>query len=542
MDTIIYNGIIGTIDSDNRFAQALSIKDGKIVQVGKNQEILDRKSADTELIDLEGKLLLPGFNDSHMHLLNYSQSLRQIDLVGVESIEEIIDRSKEFIKNTQLEENQWVKGRGWNHDFFKDDKVFPTRYDLDKISREYPIMLSRACEHIVIVNSKALEIIGISKDSPQIEGGHFDLDQNGQPLGIFRENAISLISKFIPSPSIDDIKEILIDGIKNANACGITSIQSDDFDAIPGDNYYDIIKAYEELKDEGKMNVRVYEQCLLQNMDKLNDFLDRGYNTGYGDQIFKIGPLKLLADGSLGARTAALTKPYVDAPETSGISVFTQEEMDSLVDRAHCSGMQVAIHGIGDKTMYQAFEALEKALEKYPRDDHRHGIVHAQITDDYLLNKFKELDMLAYIQPIFLDYDWNMVESRIGKELLKTSYNWKTLLSMGVDIASGSDCPVESFDVMNCLYTAVTSKDLKGKPEGGWMPEQKLSLEEAVYSYTMGGAFTSFEEDIKGSLEEGKLADMVVLSENIFEIPEDNIKDVQIEMTIFNGKKVYERK
>ena len=370
MDTIIYNGIIGTIDSDNRFAQALSIKDGKIVQVGKNQEILDRKSADTELIDLEGKLLLPGFNDSHMHLLNYSQSLRQIDLVGVESIEEIIVRSKEFIKNTQLEENQWVKGRGWNHDFFKDDKVFPTRYDLDKISREYPIMLSRACEHIVIVNSKALEIIGISKDSPQIEGGHFDLDQNGQPLGIFRENAISLISKFIPSPSIDDIKEILIDGIKNANACGITSIQSDDFDAIPGDNYYDIIKAYEELKDEGKMNVRVYEQCLLQNMDKLNDFLDRGYNTGYGDQIFKIGPLKLLADGSLGARTAALTKPYVDAPETSGISVFTQEEMDSLVDRAHCSGMQVAIHGIGDKTMYQAFEALEKALEKYPRDDH----------------------------------------------------------------------------------------------------------------------------------------------------------------------------
>lgn len=541
MDIIFFNGVIATIDPNNTFLEAVFIKDNKIAKVGSNEEVLQYKQEDTKMVDLEGKLMLPGFNDSHMHLLNYGQSLRMIDLIGTESMEDMINRTKKFIENHNPEKSQWIRGRGWNNDYFQGDKGFPTRYDLDKISTQYPIILTRTCGHMATVNSKAMEVAGITRDTPQIEGGHFDLDKDGEPLGIFRENAQELINKHIPSPTLDDIKEMIIEGIKDANAYGITSIQSDDFGAIPGSSYYDVIKAYEELRDEGKMNVRVYEQCLLQEVEQLADLLDKGYKTGYGDEVFKIGPLKLLADGSLGARTAALTKPYEDAPETSGIPILNQEEIDALVEKAHTSEMQVAIHAIGNKTMYMAIEAIEKVLKRNPREDHRHGIVHCQITDDYLLNKYEEFDIVAYIQPIFLDYDWHMAESRVGSELIKTSYNWKTLLSKGVHLASGSDCPVEGLNVMDGIYTAVTRKDLSGKPEGGWMPEQRLTVEEAVYTFTMAGAFASFEEDIKGSIEEGKMADMVVLSENIFDISEEKIKDVKVDMTIFNGKVVYER-
>lgn len=541
MSLILYNGKIATMNLENPFIEAIAIKGNKICKTGTNEDVLEIKNYGTKVIDLEGRLMLPGFNDSHMHLLSYGYSLGNVDLVGSKSIKGIINRTKMAIKNKGIEEGKWVKGRGWNHDYFEGEKVFPNRYDLDNISNTHPIILTRACGHVAVVNSKALEVTGITKRTKQIEGGFFDIDDNGEPLGIFRENAIDLINLHIPELTVEEIKKMLVQAMKNANACGITSVHTDDFGLVSDKNNEKIIRAYEELRVEGKLTLRIYEQCLIQDLKTLNKFLDKGYNTGYGDEQFKIGPLKLLADGSLGARTAALTKPYADAKETSGIPVYTQEEIDQLVDRAHNSGMQTAIHGIGDRTMYMAFEAIEKALERNPRKNHRHGIVHCQITDEYLISKFSKLNLVAYIQPIFLDYDWNIVEKRVGKELVKTSYNWKTFIDKGVHIACGSDCPVESFNVLNGIYTAVTRKDLEGKPEGGWLPEQKITVEETVYGFTMGGAYASFEEDIKGSIEKGKLADMIILSRDIFQIPEDEIKDVKVEMTVFNGQIVYER-
>lgn len=541
MDLILINGIIATQDKKDSFVEAVAIKDGNIVKVGTTAEMLDFKNEETEVIDLGGKLVLPGFNDSHMHLLNYGNFLKNIDLTGVKSIEEIIQKVKDILWEKNIEKGQWIKGRGWNNDYFQGNNRFPNRYDLDKISTEHPIILTRACGHIAITNSKALELANITKDTKQSIGGEFDIDKNGEPLGIFRENAIELINNIIPEPSVKELKDMLLVAIKKANVNGITSVQTDDFGVISYDNYEKIIKAYEELKKEGKLTLRVYEQCLFQEPNKLERFLGKGYNTGYGDEFFKIGPLKLIADGSLGARTAALTRPYKDAPHTYGIPVFNQEELDNLVDIAHSKGMQVAIHAIGDKAMYMAFESIEKALDKNPKKDHRCGIVHCQITDKYLLNKFKELNVIAYIQPIFLDYDWKIAESRVGSELIKTSYNWKTLIDNKVNIACGSDCPVEDLNVMKGIYEAVTRKDLKGEPIDGWMPEQRLTVQEAVYGYTVGGAYTSFEEDIKGTIEEGKLADMVVLSKNIYKIPHDEIKDIKVEMTIFNGQIVYRK-
>lgn len=542
MDKILFNGKIALMDSQNTsWSEAVAIKDRKIAKVGTNEEILQFKGKETELIDLKGRLVLPGFNDSHVHLLGYGYTLEAVDLGDTKSIDEIIGSVKEFIEKKKISKEKWVTGRGWNHDYFINEKRFPTRYDLDKISTEHPIVLIRVCGHVLVTNSKALEILGIDKNTPQVEGGEFDLDNEGEPLGIFRENAMYLVRDQVPEPTIEEIKEMLLNAMKDFNAYGITSVQSDDFEAIPGRNYDNIMKAYKELVDEGKLTIRVYEQCLLPSVDKLNTFLAKGYKTGLGNEYFKIGPLKLLGDGTLGARTAALTKPYKDCPETKGIPIYTQEELDKIIEKAHNNGMQIAVHCIGDKIMYMVFQAIEKAILKNPRDDHRHGIVHCQITDEYLLNKFKELNVIAYIQPIFLDYDWKIVEKRVGKELMETSYNWKTLLNRGIPIACGSDAPVETFNVLYGIYEAVTRKDLTGKPLKGWLPEQKLTVEEAVYGYTKAGAYASFEENIKGSIEEDMLADLVVLSANIFEIQEDKIKDVVVDMTIFDGKIVYKR-
>lgn len=535
MDLIFINGVVHTMDKNKTTVEAVAVKGERVEFVGTNEEVLKLKTEDTKVVDLEGKTLVPGFNDSHMHLLSYGYSLTMTNLIGTKSLEEVLERTREFIKKNDMPAGKWVRGRGWNQDYFSGDKVFPTRYDLDKISTEHPICLTRTCGHVIIINTKALEILGIDRNTPQFDGGHFDLDENGDPLGIFREDAMRPVYDAIPSPSLEEIKRMILAASRDLNACGITSVGTDDFEALPRSDYENVITAYRELIAEGKNSVRIYEQCLLPVKERLQGFLDKGYKTGWGDESFKIGPLKLLQDGSLGARTAALMEDYDDEPGTSGIITATQDYLNDLVMMAHKADCQIAIHGIGDKGMYMAFEAMEKAIAEYPRKDHRHGIVHAQITDEYLLDKFKELDAVAYIQPIFLDYDWKMVRARVGAEREKTSYNWKSLLDRGVHIPSGSDAPVETFNVMYGIYEAVTRKDLDGNPEGGWLPEQALTPYEALHAYTVEGAYASFEESIKGSIEPGMLADMVVLSKDILSIDPHEIKDVKVESTIFGG-------
>lgn len=539
MDLILTNGKIYTMDKNRTVAEAMAVEDHIIRAVGSTEEILNLKKDNTIIYDLEGKTLLPGFNDSHMHLVNYGYSLTQVNLIGISSIGELNKRVSHFIDENKIEEGRWIRGRGWNQDYFTGEKRFPSRYDLDKISTTNPIVVTRACGHVVVVNSKALEVLNIGKETEQIEGGQFDLDENGEPTGVFRENAVGLVYDNLPTPTVEEIKDMMRNAIRDMNKAGITSVGTDDFEALPDRNYENILKAYKELKEENKLNIRIYEQCLLPNIDKLQGFIDKGYGTSMGDNLFKIGPLKLLIDGSLGARTAALMKPYSDDPNTIGITTATDDELYSLVDLAHRNNIQVAIHGIGDKAMYMAFSAIEKSLKNSPKENHRHGIVHCQITDEYLLDKFKELNTIAYIQPIFLDYDWKIVKDRVGEEREKTSYNWKTMVNKGVAITCGSDSPVETFNVMKGIYEAVTRKDLDGNPKDGWLPEQKLTVDEAVYGYTMGGAYASFEENIKGSLEVGKLADMVLLSEDIFNIDEEDIKNIDIHMTILGGKIVY---
>ncbi len=542
LDLILKNGKIYKTDKNNNVVEALAIKDGKIYRTGSNEEIISLKDKDSKIIDLKGKTVLPGFNDSHMHLVNYGYSLRQADLIGTSSIKDLNERMLNYINKENIEEGKWVRGRGWNHDYFLDGKNFPSKYDLDKVSKSHPLIATRTCGHVAVVNSKALDLMGIGKGYPQIEGGQIDLDEKGEPTGVFRENALSEIYKNIPSPNVDEIKDMMRAAIYEMNKFGLTSVGTDDFQALPDNDYEKILRAYKELKEENELNIRIYEQCLIPDIKEYKEFIEKGYVTGSGDEFLKIGPLKLLLDGSLGARTAALNEPYEDDPDNTGITTATQDELDQIVKIANENDCQVAIHGIGDKAIDMALLSIKRAVDKDYRDNHRHGIVHSQITNQKIFEEFKKLNAIAYIQPIFLDYDWSMVADRIGKKREGTSYNWKTMIDMGIHCSMGSDSPVETFNPMKGIYEAVTRKDLEGKPEGGWLPEQALTVEKAIYAYTLEGAYASFEEEIKGSIEDGKLADIVVLNKNPYKVDPDEIKDIEIDMTIVNGKIVYQSK
>ncbi|MGB9813816.1 MAG: amidohydrolase [Thermovenabulum sp.] len=537
MDLILYNGKIVTMDEKMPEVEAVGIGGGKIVEIGSNEEVLSYKGKNTVIIDLKGKTVVPGFNDSHMHLLSFALSLEKADLNGCDGINELIRRVRKFIEANGIKNGEWVQGRGWNHEFFK-EKRMPTRRDLDKISEEHPIILTRTCGHVAVANTYALKLAGIFENPPYVEGGSIDLDEKGTPTGILRENAMELVYKLLPMYKKDKIKEMIIKASNNFLKAGLTSVQTDDLDSIKGD-FKEILEAYFELEAEKKLPIRVNEQVLLPTMEKLEAFLELGYRTGHGSEYFKIGPLKLLTDGSLGGRTAALSFPYEDDKTTRGIAIYNQEQLDELIEKAYLNGMQVACHAIGDRAMDMVFSSYDKAMKKFPKKDPRLRIIHCQITTEELIDKFKKYNVIADIQPIFVSSDLTIVEKRVGKERAKWTYNWKTLIEKGVHVAGGSDCPVEPFNPILGIYAAVTRKNLSGYPEDGWLPEQRLSVKQAVHIFTMGSAYCTYEESIKGSITPGKLADMVVLSEDIFNIVPDEIKDVGVEMTILGGKIVY---
>ncbi|NLG81338.1 MAG: amidohydrolase [Bacilli bacterium] len=524
---ILYNGKIYTLDN-KQIVQAVKIKRDRIIKTGTNSEILSMKEPNELVIDLRNKTVLPGFNDSHMHLYGFGKHLDTVNLLKVTSVSDIIEEGRKFIEERNIPPYQWIQGRGWNQDYFQDNKRYPTKADLDKISTNHPIIFYRVCGHIAVVNSKALEVCNINENTKQVDGGEFNYE-----LGIFQEKALNLITDKIPKPTVTEIKATLIKALTYANSKGLTSIQSDDLSHAG--SFKDVLQAYHELHDEEKLTCRIYEQCLLSKSE-LATFLDLGYKTGVGDYLFKIGPLKILSDGTLGARTAALRKPYNDNPNTKGMLCYAETELEDFLHYAHENGMQIAIHCIGD----YALDVVLKSFAKLPRlENRRHGIVHCQITDYELIERMKKFHLCAYIQPIFLNYDLHIVEDRVGKTLATTSYAFKTLLNQGIYIALGTDCPVELINPLPNIYCAVTRSDLEGFPKYGWNPQEKLSTFEAVYAYTMGSAYTEFQESIKGSITENKLADLVVLAEDLFNVSEHDIKDIEVLMTIMGGEIVY---
>ncbi len=519
------------MDQNNPRAEAVAIRDGRILAVGTNHAITGYAGPDTKVIDLAGRALLPGFSDNHLHLLGYGLALQQVNVAQVDGVDQVIERV--HAKAQTVEAGKWVLGQGWDQNQYKVVR-YPNRYDLDQAAPDNPVALSRICGHLLAVNSKALELAGITRSTPDPEGGRIDRDAQGEPTGILRETAMRLVAQIIPPPEYADLQQALQDAVQRAVAAGITSITTDDVKSAGG--LENCLRLYRDLWENGGAALRAY---LLISSSALDELIEKGYQTGTGDERVKIGPLKVFQDGSLGARTAALLQPYQDDPGNYGVLYQSQEEINALVDRGHAAGMQIGIHAIGDAAVESCLVALEQAMQHNPRPDSRHRIIHYQILSEAILAKTRDLGIIADIQPKFVTTDGQWLESRIGPERLKLACAWKTILDWGIVAVGGSDCPVEPFDPLLGLHAAVTRR-VDGTPPGtSWLPEQNLTIDEALPLYTINGAYGSFEEDIKGSLTPGKLADCVVLSQDPTAVPGEQIRDLQVELTIVDGRIVY---
>ena len=537
MKLILHNGKIRV--SENCFVSAILSENGIIKKIGEAYEILKEKDEKATVIDLEGRTAIAGFNDSHMHFLNVGYCASQIDLGASSSIEDAINRAKESLRKDS-DNGDWIQCFGWNEDLWA-EKRFLNRYDLDRISLERPVIAVRVCSHVCVLNSKALEAVGISRSSQQPSKGSFETDENGEPTGVLFE-LLSDVYEKMPSPSVSELENMILTAGKAAASCGLTSVQTDDLCCVPGHSTKNIITAYMNLASRDELPVRVTEQCRLTDCNQFENFTKQSLCSDWDNQLFKLGSLKTFCDGSLGARTAWLRDAYSDAPQTKGMCLYEgDDELFSLVENAHLCLMPAVIHCIGDAAIDQAVGVIEKVKEKHPQNPVRHGIIHAQIMDEELLCRIEKAEIVTYIQPVFMEYDLHMAEERVGKDRLKDSYHYRKMYDRKIHMPFGTDSPVESFNPMLNLYCAITRKDFSGFPAEGWDSEKALTLEECINCYTVHSAYASGEEDKKGRLLPGYFADITVFEEDIYQIEEDRLKDAGIYMTIMNGKVRYQK-
>lgn len=521
--------------------QAFTVEDGVFGDVGTDEEILARKQPEDQVVSLEGSFVCPGFHDSHMHLLNYGSFLEQCDLSACTgSLEDLQEGLKTFLRERQLPKGTWLRGRGFNQDCFSPAGSIPTRFDLDKVTQDHPVCIVRCCGHCLVVNSLALELLGLSGNLPQPEGGCCDVDENGNLTGVFRDTAMSYVFTKLPRPSREDLKRMLRRASRELNKRGITACQSDDLCTFETIHWREVLEAYRELEEAGELTLRVYQQSQLTTPADLHEFLDQGYRTGTGSDRFRIGPLKLLGDGSLGARTAYLSQGYADAPEERGIPIFSQEAFDEMITLAHRNGMQIAIHAIGDGILDRILASYRKAFAECPREDHRSGIVHVQLTRPDQLEAMKELNLHAYAQTVFLDYDSHIVYQRAGETLANSSYAFHTMKEMGLHVSNGTDCPVEHPDPMRGIQCAVTRQPLDGSLPP-YRRSEAMSLEEALVSYTAESAWAAFRESHLGKIAPGMQADFAVLSANPFETEPSWLSRITATATYLDGKRLWQK-
>ena len=473
--------------------------------VGTNAAVAAAAPADCEVIDAEGRTAVPGFNDSHCHLLMLGHTLRDIQLHGTTGIADLKNRIRAYLVERQPAAGTVIHGMGWNQDYFEDEHRLPCAADLDEAAPGVPLILERACGHILVASTAAMEMAGITDETEALPGGAIDRDENGRATGIFRENAAARVTHILPAAD----REALLAAFAHAAECGVTSVHTMD---VRGDNWRDVLSLYAEVLEENPC-VRVNHQCCFMEKAGLEDFLRAGNRTGTvaGHPMNKVGPLKLFVDGSLGARTALLRAPYADDPSTSGIGTIEPDALADLVGTAVKGGMQATIHAIGDGAIERVLNAYEPFCQN-GENPMRLGIVHVQITDRPLLERMASMGVLAHIQPIFLHYDMHVVTDRVGEALASTSYAFQTMLK----------------------------GDAEGQPDGFYASE-KLTVEEAVDCYTAGSAFASFEENAKGRLLPGYAADLALLSDDIFTRDPLKMREIRVDRTIVNGRTVFVR-
>ncbi|MEM3566752.1 MAG: amidohydrolase [Candidatus Bathyarchaeia archaeon] len=517
-DVVILNANIITLNAEQPRAEALAVRDGRVVAVGLEAEIRKYMGDETRVLDVGGKTVVPGFVDCHVHMTGFGQHLQTLDLRNVSSIEEMKRKIREYAEENP--EKGWILGGRWDHELFKERRL-PTRWDLDEAVKDKPVFLVRVCGHIGVANTKALELAGIGRET-FVKGGAVDKDAaSGEPNGVLRENALNLVWRVVPKPSVAELEEACVQACRDAVENGLTGVHWIVDSA-------DEIRIIQKLYNEGKLPLRVYLGIPVKLLDEL---LGLGLVSGFGNDMVRLGFVKILADGSLGARTAALKQPYTDKPETSGMLIYSQRRLNKLVLRAHRAGWQLAVHAIGDKAIESVLEAFSKALKRFPRKDHRHRIEHCSVLNPRLIRRMKRLGLIASVQPHFIVSDFWVVD-RVGSERARWVYPFKTLLKAGIVVASGSDCPVEPINPLLGVWAAVARKSFC---------EESLTVEEALKTYTLNAAYASFDEARMGIIEVGRFADLTVLSDDPFRVASDEIRNIRVEMTIVGGKIVYSR-
>ena len=529
-DLVLIGGKVATVDKSFSIAEAVAVQNNKIIFVGTNKEANKYIDNKTKVIELNGELVLPGLIDSHGHLTGYGKSLEHIDLVGTNSFQEVLDLVNEKVKI--VESGEWIRGRGWDQNDWE-IKEFPSHQALSKITPNNPVLLSRIDGHAILVNQKAMEIAGIDSNTPDPDGGKILRDSYGAPSGVFMDNAEELITDHIPKYSTKKIRSIIQNAVNRCVEFGLTGMHDAGIQISRIDDYKFLI-------DMDKMPLRINAMLSDTVISDLNGFFQKYKIDSYGNDFLRVKSIKLYIDGALGSRGAALFEPYSDDPENSGLLVTENSHILEVCKAALASGFQVCTHAIGDRAIRTALNIYEEALQENPKNDHRFRIEHSQILNFDDIPRYKQLGVIPAMQPQHAVSDMPWTEDRIGPERVKGAYAFRSFLESGVIIPCGSDFPVEIPNPLFGIHNAVTRQDENGYPEGGWLPEQKMTIVEAIKGYTIWAAYAAFQEDILGSIEVGKLADFTILDHDILTIKPKDILNTKPIYTIVGGEIRYQ--
>jgi predicted amidohydrolase YtcJ len=502
---------------------------GRIVAVGSEAEMAARLPK-AQHIDAQGKTLLPGLIDAHGHVFELGEIASSVELFSPSTLNGALKAVADFSKSHP--KNAWVIGFGWNQEIWKLGR-FPTAAELDTVVADRPALLHRVDGHAIWVNTKALEMAGVSRDTPDPKGGKIERDASGKPTGVLVDAAMDLVHKVVPLPTPSDARGMLDNALAALSKVGLTSVHDAGIKVVQDDLYRD-------YADHGKLTTRVYAMIGDTTAD-FDELSKEGPLKSYANDVYALAAVKLYSDGALGSRGAALLAPYSDMPSTRGLLFYPNAEMLAKMNKAMKAGYQVNVHAIGDAGNRQILDAYAQLIPKYNNVELRHRIEHAQVVALEDIPRFRALGIIPSMQPTHATSDQNMAEQRVGHDRIKGAYAWRTFLDQGSRIACGSDFPVESPNPFEGLHAAVTRQNNAGVPVGGWYKNQAMTLTEAFRCFTLDAAYAAHQENVIGSLEPGKWADFILIDRDLFKVPAEQIGKTQVLQTWMGGKRVYKR-
>jgi predicted amidohydrolase YtcJ len=528
---ILHHARIYTVDATNAVAEAIAVQDDRIVRVGSDADVLKLRASSTRVIDLGGATVVPGLHDAHGHFTGLGAFLQSLNLRGTTSYQQIVDRVRERVAKARP--GEWILGRAWDQNDWADTR-FPTHDALSAVSPNNPVYLTRVDGHAGLANRAAMTLAGLTAARPDPAGGRIIRGAGNEPTGVLIDNAQALVSSRIPPVGDRQLEEQILLADQEMHRLGITTVHDAGTDARTVD-------AYKRLIDAGRLKTRLYVM-LRGSLSSLRPFFDKGPVVDYARHHLALRAIKIVADGALGSRGAAMLEPYDDEPATRGLLTTPPEEIYAQTLAASKAGFQTAAHAIGDRANRIVLDTFERVQREVPGSRAlRMRVEHAQILDAREIPRFAALGVIASMQPTHATSDMPWVPARIGQARMEEgAYVWRKILSTGAVIANGSDFPVEEPDPMRGLYAAATRQDASGQPRGGWMADQRMTREEALVSFTRSAAFAAHAESLSGSLEAGKLADVVVLSSDIMRVPPRDMLETRVRLTIVGGEIVYD--